>query len=244
MGVLTAILGVFLIIYPMATATITTLLLGWVLIFVAIAQIVFALHSQTVGKFFLKVLLAVIYGIAGVALAFFPTAGVAALTVLLGSLLCVFGVVAIVGAFQMRAVDGWGWFLFDGIVTLLLGILILARWPSSSLWAIGTLVGVAVLMGGISRIMIAGKYGKSLELPGVTFDEQHRSTGLKKPLFGSVEHAHAPSGCGATLDRLHARAAPERRERLLLGKCQVWFETHVANEPDGYLPRIRTFRPD
>lgn len=156
MGVVTAILGVFLIIYPVATGTITTLLLGWILIFVAIAQIVFALHSQTVGKFFLRVLLAVIYGITGVVLAFFPIQGLAALTVVVGSFLCAYGVVGIVGAFQMRAVEGWGWFLFDSIVTLLMGILILARWPSSSLWAIGTLVGVAVLIGGISRIMIAG----------------------------------------------------------------------------------------
>jgi uncharacterized membrane protein HdeD (DUF308 family) len=166
MGVLTAALGVFLIIYPMATATITTLLLGWVLILVAIAQIVFALHSQTVGKFFLKILLAAIYGIAGVALAFFPISGVAALTVVLGSFLCAYGVVAIVGAFQMRPVDGWGLFLFDGVVTLLLGVFILARWPSSSLWAIGTLVGVAVLMGGISRIMIAGKIRRGARIVG------------------------------------------------------------------------------
>jgi uncharacterized membrane protein HdeD (DUF308 family) len=157
MGVLTAILGAFLIVYPMATATITTLLIGWVLIFVAIAHVVFTLHSRTAGKFFLKILLAVIYGIAGVILAFFPISGVAVLTVVLGAFLCAYGLVDIVGAFQMRPVDGWGWFLFDGAVTLLLGILILARWPSSSLWAIGTLVGVAVLIGGISRIMIAGK---------------------------------------------------------------------------------------
>ncbi|HUD66372.1 MAG TPA: DUF308 domain-containing protein [Candidatus Sulfotelmatobacter sp.] len=47
MGVLTAALGVFLIAYPLATATITTVLLGWVLIFVGIALFVFALHSQT-----------------------------------------------------------------------------------------------------------------------------------------------------------------------------------------------------
>jgi uncharacterized membrane protein HdeD (DUF308 family) len=74
--------------------------------------------------------------------------------------------VDIVGAFQMRPVDGWGWFLFDGIVTLLLGILILDRWPSSSLWAIGTLVGVAVLVGGISRIMIAGKIRRAAGVVG------------------------------------------------------------------------------
>jgi uncharacterized membrane protein HdeD (DUF308 family) len=169
MGVVTAALGVFLILYPMATATITTLLLGWVLIFVAIAQVVFALHSQSVGKFFLKLLLAVIYGVAGVGLAFFPTAGVAALTVFLGALICAYGIVAIVGAFQMRPADGWGWFLFDGIVSLLLGVLILARWPSSSLWAIGTRGGVAVLMGGISRIMIAGKIRKAIGSVGGGF---------------------------------------------------------------------------
>ena len=57
MGVLTAALGVFLIFYPLATATITAVLLGWVLIFVGIALFVFALHSQTVGNFFLKILL-------------------------------------------------------------------------------------------------------------------------------------------------------------------------------------------
>jgi uncharacterized membrane protein HdeD (DUF308 family) len=160
MGILTALLGVFLIAYPLATATITTVLLGWVLIFVAIAQIFFALHSQSVGKFFLKIFLGVLYGIAGVALAFFPLTGVAALTVILGSILLVYGIAAAVAAFQMRPADGWGWFLFDGIATFLVGILILAKWPSSSLWAIGTLVGVAVLMGGISRIMIAAKIRK------------------------------------------------------------------------------------
>jgi len=83
MGILTALLGVFLITYPMATATIATVLLGWILIFVAIAQFVFALHSQTIGRFFLKVLFGVVYGIAGIALAFFPFSGVAALTVFL-----------------------------------------------------------------------------------------------------------------------------------------------------------------
>src|SRR5271169_1535562 len=157
MGVITAILGVFLIVYPFATATITTVLLGWALIFVGIAQFVFALHSQTVGNFFLKVLLGGLYLIAGIALAFFPIEGVIALTGLLGTLLLVQAGVLTVTAFQLKPLDGWGWFLADAIASLLLGILIFAKWPSSSLWAIGTLVGVSVLIGGISRIMIAAK---------------------------------------------------------------------------------------
>src|SRR5208282_530818 len=160
MGVLTAALGAFLIIYPLATATVTTVLLGWVLIFVGIAQFVFALHSQTVGNFFLKVLLGVLSIIAGVALAFFPIEGVEVLTGLLGTLLLVQAGLATVTAFQVRPVEGWGWFLFDAAVSFFMGILILVRWPSSSVWAIGTLVGVAVLMGGISKIMIGWKIRK------------------------------------------------------------------------------------
>ena len=157
MGIVTAALGCFLIVYPMATAAITTVLLGWALIFVGLAQFVFALYSQTIGNFFLKVLLSLLYGICGIALAFFPIAGVAALTGVLGTLLLIQAGLLTATAFQLRPVDGWGWFLFDATTNLLLGILILARWPSSSVWAIGTLVGVSVLMSGISRIMIATK---------------------------------------------------------------------------------------
>ena len=157
MGIVTAALGCFLTFYPMATAAITTVLLGWGLIFVGLAQFVFALYSQTIGNFFLKVLLSLVYGICGIALAFFPIAGVAALTGVLGTLLLIQAGLLTATAFQLRPVDGWGWFLFDAATNLLLGILILAKWPSSSVWAIGTLVGISVLMSGISRIMIATK---------------------------------------------------------------------------------------
>jgi uncharacterized membrane protein HdeD (DUF308 family) len=157
MGVLSAVLGLFLIAYPLATATITTVLLGWTLIFVGMAQFVFALHSQTPGNFFLKILAGALYGITGIALAFAPMAGVEALTALLGTMLLVQAGLATATAFQIRPLDGWGWFLFDAATSFFLGILILVKWPSSSVWAIGTLVGVAVLMGGISRIAIASK---------------------------------------------------------------------------------------
>jgi uncharacterized membrane protein HdeD (DUF308 family) len=157
MGVLSAALGVFLIAYPMATATITTVLLGWTLIFVGVAQFVFALHSQTPGNFFLKILAGVLYGITGIALTFAPLTGLEALTALLGTLLLVQAGLATVTAFQTRPLDGWGWYLFDAIVSFALGMLILVKWPSSSVWAIGTLVGAAVLMGGISRTIVASK---------------------------------------------------------------------------------------
>lgn len=156
MGIITALLGVFLITFPLLTATITTLLLGCILILVGVARFVFALHSRSIGTFLRHLLLSALYIVAGVLIAFFPIAGVAALTVLLGSMLLVGAAVETATAFQLRSMKGWGWFLFDAAASLVVGILILAGWPASSVWAIGTLVGVAVLFNGISRIMIAG----------------------------------------------------------------------------------------
>jgi len=46
------------------------------------------------------------------------------------------------------------WILVDGIVTLILGILVWRQWPSSSLWLIGTLVGISMIMTGMTRLMI------------------------------------------------------------------------------------------
>ena len=55
----------------------------------------------------------------------------------------------------MRSVGGSSWFLIDGIVTLLLGLMIYLQWPSSSAWAIGTLVGVSLIVSGVSRLMLS-----------------------------------------------------------------------------------------
>lgn len=162
-GVITALLGLFLITFPLLAAAITTLVFGSILICVGIAQLIFAFHSHSVGKFLLQAISSVLYLVAGIALAFFPLAGVVALTVLVGALLLIYAGTVTVTAFQLRPFDGWGWFLMDGIASFLMGALILGGWPSSSVWAIGTLVGVSVLMGGISRIMIATRMRRTID---------------------------------------------------------------------------------
>jgi uncharacterized membrane protein HdeD (DUF308 family) len=157
MGLLTAALGVFLILYPAVTATLTTIVLGWVLILTSIAQLVFAFDSKGAGQFFLRVLSGLLYAVVGIVLVASPAKGVAALTGVLGVLFIAQGVIQAIVAFKLRPLDGWGWVLFDSAWSLLLGLLILAKWPSSSVWAIGTLVGASVLVSGISRMMVAGK---------------------------------------------------------------------------------------
>lgn len=157
MGVLTTVLGIVLLMYPLATATATTLFLGWILTFVGVAEVVFALGSQTPGAFFLRLFIAVLYGFTGIMLIVNPFTGAESLTLFVGAMLIVRGVMAMVAGFQVRPLDGWGWLVADSIANLAAGGLIIARWPSSTAWAVGTLVGASVLVTGVARTVLAAR---------------------------------------------------------------------------------------
>ena len=81
--------------------------------------------------------------------------GVASLTLVLASLFLVEGILNIVLFFRTRSLRGSSWVLIDGIITLLLGLMIYAQWPSSSAWAIGTLVGISMIFSGVTRVMLS-----------------------------------------------------------------------------------------
>ena len=84
-----------------------------------------------------------------------PVLGVASLTLVLASLFLIEGILDIVLFFQMRSMRVSGWVLGDGTITLSLGLLIYLQWPSSSMWAIGTLVGVSMIISGVTRVMFS-----------------------------------------------------------------------------------------
>jgi len=163
MGVLTAALGVVLIIHPFPTATATTLFLGWTLILVSATELVLTLASQTAGSFFLQLMAAVLYGLTGVVLVAYPFQGTESLTLFVGAMLAVRGVLALIAAYRVRPLDGWGWLLADAVVNVTAGLLILAKWPGSTSWAVGTLVGASVLVTGIARIAFAAKVRKGAD---------------------------------------------------------------------------------
>jgi uncharacterized membrane protein HdeD (DUF308 family) len=102
-----------------------------------------------------KLLIGAAYVAIGLYLFWHPLLGVASLTLLLGCLFVVEGVLGVVLYFQMRPLTGVTWTLLDGLVTLLLGLLIWIGWPSSSAWVIGTLVGISMIMSGLTRVMLS-----------------------------------------------------------------------------------------
>jgi uncharacterized membrane protein HdeD (DUF308 family) len=81
--------------------------------------------------------------------------GVASLTLVLASLFLLEGILNIVLFFRIRSSRRSGWVLIDGVITLFLGLMIYTQWPSSSAWAIGTLVGVSMIFSGLTRVMLS-----------------------------------------------------------------------------------------
>jgi uncharacterized membrane protein HdeD (DUF308 family) len=154
-GILMFVCGILAISLPLASSIGIVILLAWLILFVGISHLIFAFHSHSVGGFLWQVLVALIYGAAAIYMLMNPLLGVLSLTLLLAVFLLVEGILELVLYFRIRRVRHGGWVLFDGIVTLILGILIWAHWPSSAVWVIGTLVGISLIFSGISRFMLS-----------------------------------------------------------------------------------------
>jgi uncharacterized membrane protein HdeD (DUF308 family) len=154
-GVVLVICGILAISVPIATSLALVLILGWLILGAAVAHLIFAFQAKGVGAFFWKLLVALVYGCAGIYMVTHPLRGVLSLTLILAIFLLFEAIAEIALYFRVRRVRNAGWVLFDGIVTLILGLLIWIHWPSSSIWVIGTFMGISLIFSGLSRIMLA-----------------------------------------------------------------------------------------
>jgi uncharacterized membrane protein HdeD (DUF308 family) len=155
LAILMIIAGIIAMFAPWEAGLVITLVIGWSAIFNGVAQIIFGFRTHGGLHIALEVVLGIIYIIAGIFLLLHPLGGLLAITLFLASFLLVYGVFALVLAFRMRPHQGWGWVLFDGIITILLGILIWAHWPFNSGWVVGTLFGISIFVSGITRLMVS-----------------------------------------------------------------------------------------
>ncbi len=100
-------------------------------------------------------LVAILYLVAGIVIIKQPALASTMFTLIIAFTLITIGGVRIIAAFQMRGLEGWVWILIAGIATVVLGAMILAKWPVSGLWVIGLFVAIELIMNGWSIIMVA-----------------------------------------------------------------------------------------
>jgi uncharacterized membrane protein HdeD (DUF308 family) len=153
-SILLIILGLLAIGLPIATSFGVVLIIGWLLILSSATQAVHAFQSEGIASILWKLLVAFLYLGVGIYFLAHPVLGIASLTLAVTMFFTAEAAMDFFAYFKARKYRGSGWILFDGVVTLLLGLLIWRQWPLSSVWAIGTLVGISMVMTGVTRLMI------------------------------------------------------------------------------------------
>ena len=152
LGVVYLIAG-FIALGSVAMATVVSVLVVGVMMIVSgVAEVISAFQIKSWGKFLLWALLGVLYIIAGFVTFENPLLAAVLLTLILGASLVVSGIMRIVLAFSMKRETPWIWVALSGVITLLLGLLILMRWPVSSLYILGLFLGIDLIMAGAGWI--------------------------------------------------------------------------------------------
>lgn len=154
LGVALIILGVVCIVGDVTATLITVLTIGWMLLIGAVIALVQAFRVGSWSGFFLYLLSALLRGFTGYLLLRYPLAGETSLTIVLASFFIVGGTFRAIGAARLRFPQ-WGWTTASGAISVVLGVMLLAQLPISSLWFIGLAVGVDFVFDGASLIALA-----------------------------------------------------------------------------------------
>ena len=152
LSILLIIAGFFAICIPWVSGVAITLLFGWLMILSGITHFIFAFKTHTTGGLIWELIIGAIYLFTGVYLILHPVDALLVLTLILA---CYLFFEAIAEFIQLRPRHVAGWILVDGIITRIPAIMIWRSWPASSVWVIGTLVGISMLFSGFSRLMLA-----------------------------------------------------------------------------------------
>ncbi len=155
MGIAFVILGTIGLGMAVAFTVVTVVAFGVLLLLGAASQIAQALRAKGWKASAPHLLIAVLYLAGGLIMVLDPVGASGALTLLIGGVLVAVGIMRVVGALQERGAPGWGWLLAGGVASLVLGLLIVAKWPATGLWVIGLLVALELIFSGWAYIFIA-----------------------------------------------------------------------------------------
>lgn len=154
LGILLIIAGSVALILPAATAIAVDLLIACLLILSGIASLIQAFSARQWRGVLLTRFSGLLALAAGILLLAFPWEGALSLALLLAAFFLADGVIRVSLALRMRGEKGWGWFLVSGILALIIGCLVAAGWLGSSLYFIGILVGLHLLLSGWAVMFI------------------------------------------------------------------------------------------
>jgi uncharacterized membrane protein HdeD (DUF308 family) len=156
-GIVLLILGAIAVCVPPLASVTVELLVGWLILLSGVLGLVMTIQTRGSPGFGWSLLSAVVGILVGCMLLIWPLTGVLSLTFMLTVFLTLEGVASIMYALAHRRESSsrWGMMLVSGVVDLILAGLILAGLPGTAAWAIGLIVGINLLFGGVALIAMA-----------------------------------------------------------------------------------------
>lgn len=156
-GVLLVALGIVAILIPPLATLAVTILFGWLFLISGVIGLVTTFWMRNAPGFWWALISAALAILAGGWMLAQPVAGALSLTLVLIAFFVIEGVASIFFALDhRREFSGqWGWMLASGIVDLVLAVMLLMGLPSTAVWALGLLVGINMVFGGVALIAMA-----------------------------------------------------------------------------------------
>jgi uncharacterized membrane protein HdeD (DUF308 family) len=154
LGILLTVLGAACVAFDTTATFATVFVFGWLLLIGGVGALFHAFRTRSWSGFFFYLLSALFRGFVGYILIRYPLIGAESLTLVLASFLVVIGLFRAIGA-GMAKFPRWTWSVFSGIVSTVLGILLLAQMPLSAVWFIGFAIGVDFIVDGIAILGFA-----------------------------------------------------------------------------------------
>lgn len=148
-GVLLVVAGLSALAIPFVASIAVEAVVGWAFVLAGLVQLAYALRTKGWGGFVWQILIGAVFLLGGFTLITNPVAGLISLTIVIIATFLASGLIKILVGFRLRPMDGWGWFVLLGILSLVIGVLIWNRLPSSAAWSLGLLVGVDFLSTGL-----------------------------------------------------------------------------------------------
>lgn len=156
LSIVLIILGILSILLPGIASAFFTLVMGWIALISGIVMVIQSFQSKPVRGFWLNLIVGIFYAIAGIYILLNIGKAMLALTFAFGILFIVEGIFTIIMAFTNRSGHRMSWLVaLNGVVTLILGIMVINQFPFSAIWLIGLYVGISLLMSGISLLTAA-----------------------------------------------------------------------------------------
>jgi uncharacterized membrane protein HdeD (DUF308 family) len=153
-GIVLLLLGIAAIVRSVTATVASMYFFGWMLVLASIFEFVSAFMVGNWGGFFLHLLIAILFGIVGVLMLVKPVMSAETLTLVMSVFFLLAGLYQLISALVTH-LAGWGWQALSGVITTVLGILVLAGWPASGLWVIGLFLGIELIFYGWAWIALA-----------------------------------------------------------------------------------------